>query len=626
MTDIFVSYARADKARVAPLVTAIEALGWSVWWDPEITPGQEFDSQISAALDAAKAVIVVWTPASVDSRWVRGEAREAADRGVLVPVRFETARLPIDARAMHTTDMDDWNGDPASQAFRDLARAVTKLIAPNSGDRGADTAPAPRGVSICVLPFANMSGDAEQEYFADGISEDIITDLSKVAALAVISRNSSFTFKGKHVDLPQVARRLNVSHVLEGSVRKAGNRVRITAQLIDAATNDHVWAERYDRDLDDIFALQDEISQQIVKALKLKLFPAEKRAIEQRSTTNFEAFDLYLRAQSLARTFTPAEIFRAIEIYRQALALDPDFALAWAGLANALRRARINASGDDDERMSAEMADALAHALELAPNAWPTHLSKAGLLRTRRDYLGAEQAIASAVALAPASEPQVLTSHGMFLAQLGRTREAIGLVQSALRTEPLSLETSSSLQIVFDNAGERASAQAEYDRSKDLAGDRGLVEHYALMRLWGHEGPDRVAEQFDRFLACETLNMPVHQELRQVMDRPDLALGLLRRDYDEPAYQDPMRQSILSHWAAYYGDNDLALGAMRRSLFELNAPALLWIWHPVFSGLRADPRFKAILRDLGLIDHYRATGHWGDCVRPVGEDDFEVFR
>src|SRR6185295_5443210 len=142
-------------------------------------------------------------------------------------------------------------------------------------------------------------GDAEQEYFSDGISEDIITDLSKVSALSVIARNSAFAFKGKHVDVLEVARQLKVSHVLEGSVRKAGGRVRITAQLIDGARNDHVWAERYDRDLNDIFAIQDEISHAIVDALKVKLLPEEKKAIEQHGTENVDAYNLYLLARQI---------------------------------------------------------------------------------------------------------------------------------------------------------------------------------------------------------------------------------------------------------------------------------------------------------------------------------------
>ena len=161
-----------------------------------------------------------------------------------------------------------------------------------------------------------MSGDPEQEYFSDGITEDIITDLSKVSALSVVSRNSAFVFKGKHVDVPKVARELKVSHVLEGSVRKAGGRVRITAQLVDGSINDHVWAERYDRDLNDIFALQDEISEAIVKALKLKLLPEEKKAIEQRGTENVEAYNLYLMARQLYVTGHEGDVRRAEAIIR----------------------------------------------------------------------------------------------------------------------------------------------------------------------------------------------------------------------------------------------------------------------------------------------------------------------
>ena len=148
-----------------------------------------------------------------------------------------------------------------------------------------------------MLPFANMSGDAEQEYFSDGISEDITTDLSKVSALEVVARNTAFTFKGRSVDICEIARTSSVSHVLEGSVRKAGGRVRISAQLIDGTTGRHLWADRFDRELTDIFALQDEISNAIVQALKVKLLPEEKEAIENRGTTNPEAYDLYLIAR-----------------------------------------------------------------------------------------------------------------------------------------------------------------------------------------------------------------------------------------------------------------------------------------------------------------------------------------
>src|SRR5437764_7157024 len=192
--------------------------------------------------------------------------------------------------------------------------------------------------SICVLPFANMSGDPEQEYFSDGISEDIITDLSKISALHVVSRNTAFTFKGKAVDLHQVANQLKVGHVLEGSVRKAAGRVRITAQLIDAANDGHVWAERYDRDLNDIFAIQDEISHAIVDALKVKLLPEEVKAIEHRGTDNIDAYNLYLLARQSYTTGFEGDSRRneaIIRLCRRAVEIDPNYAESWALIAMA---------------------------------------------------------------------------------------------------------------------------------------------------------------------------------------------------------------------------------------------------------------------------------------------------
>ena len=310
-------------------------------------------------MNAAKCVLVVWTPTSVASRWVRGEAREAADRGILVPVRFDDARLPMDVRALHTTDLDDWGGDPGSPPFQEVSRATRRLIVRQGASQTGKSAPGSCGrfrrqtsrVSICVLPFANMSGDAEQEYFSDGISEDIITDLSKVSSLAVVSRNTAFSFKGKNVDISQVAKQLKVSYVLEGSVRKAGGRVRINAQLIEGSKDNHIWAERYDRELSDIFALQDEISEAIVKALKLKLLPEEKKAIEQRGTTNLEAYNLYLMARQFSVTGNYGNVRRCeaiIRLCRSATEIDPNYATAWAllAVAQAAKKFYFNGSGD----------------------------------------------------------------------------------------------------------------------------------------------------------------------------------------------------------------------------------------------------------------------------------------
>jgi adenylate cyclase len=389
MADIFVSYARADRARVAPLVAAIEARGWSVWWDPDISPGQEFDLQIVAELKVASAVLVVWTPRSVQSRWVRGEARDGAERGILVPVRFDAAELPIDVRTLHTTDLDNWNGDSGSPLFEEVLRALGRLVVRESGSEpraaamtatppSRDPAAAPGRVSICVLPFANMSGDPEQEYFSDGITEDIITDLAKVSALSVIARNSAFVYKGQNVDATQVARELKVRHVLEGSVRKAGGRVRITAQLIDGSSNDHLWAERYDRILEDIFSLQDEISEAIVKALKLKLLPEERRAIERRGTDNVEAYNLYLMARQYCVNGSdwasrPAEA--TVRLCTRAVEIDPHYARAWSLLANGQTTLRFGLGRPGDDGLAAA-----ERALALDPDLAEAHAARAKIL------------------------------------------------------------------------------------------------------------------------------------------------------------------------------------------------------------------------------------------------------
>jgi adenylate cyclase len=203
--------------------------------------------------------------------------------------------------------------------------AVTPEIAPNQ----------PRGdaPSIAVLPFVNMSGDAEQEYFSDGITEDLITDLSKISGLFVPSRNSLFTYKGKPVKVEEVARDLGVGHVLEGSVRKAGSRVRITAQLIDNATGGHLWAERYDRDLTDVFAVQDEITRKIVESLRVSLLPAEQEALRKSPTQNVEAYNLYLLGLQFFRRHSRANYHVARRMFEKAIELDRNYARAYAAVA-----------------------------------------------------------------------------------------------------------------------------------------------------------------------------------------------------------------------------------------------------------------------------------------------------
>jgi adenylate cyclase len=460
MADVFVSYARADKARVAPLIAAIEARGWSVWWDPEISPGREFDDEIDAELQAAKAVLVVWTPTSVASRWVRGEARDAAERNILVPVRFGQARLPIDVRAIHTTDLDEWNENPASAPAQACLQALGAMIARSSqtlakaaGDKAAAAAkPVPR-FSICVLPFTNMSGEAEQEYFSDGITEDIITDLSKVSALRVISRNSAFRYKGKNVDIPKVAAELNVTHVLEGSVRKAGGRVRISAQLIDGESNGHLWAERYDREDSDIFTIQDEISGAIAKALRVHLLPEEKKAIRKRGTTNPDAHNLYLMARQtyvISQEMDGKSAQAIVRICKRATQIDPEYAEAWALMAAGYRQWNDASSGNTAEGM-----DAIDRALALNPDLAEAHAVKAQLLQIdgKLDAALAETAIA--LELGPESY-EVNRSAGRLHYQLQKFAEAARFYEQAVAMMEADINSAAMLVSCYTALGDAA--------------------------------------------------------------------------------------------------------------------------------------------------------------------------
>ncbi len=258
MPGVFISYCRPSAHVAEQVSAALSAQGYEVWRDDQLPAHRAYGDVIEEKLRTARAVVVLWSSDACQSQWVRAEADYARQAGTLIQASLDGTIPPLPFNQIQCADLNGWEGDPHSSGWCKIQQSVAAL-APIEVDSKQGELRAHRR-SVCVLPFENMSGDAEQEYFSDGISEDIITDLSKVSALSVIARHTAFTYKGQSVDVRDVANKLRVSHVLEGSVRKAGGRVRITAQLIDGATGDHVWAERFDRDLTDIFAIQDEIS------------------------------------------------------------------------------------------------------------------------------------------------------------------------------------------------------------------------------------------------------------------------------------------------------------------------------------------------------------------------------
>jgi adenylate cyclase len=340
--------------------------------------------------------------------------------------------------------------DRLELAFEDLGEQEVKNIArpvrvyrvvlspggePGQPSGGAPTPSLPDKPSIVVLAFQNMSGDPEQEYFADGIAEDVITDLSKVSGLFVIARNSAFAYRGKAVNLQEVSRELGVRYVLEGSVRKAGNRVRITAQLIDGASGGHVWAERYDRELTDIFEVQDQVTREIVGALKVHLTADEQRRLEKQGTDSVEAYDWFLRGRELIWPHTREGLVQARPFLERASALDPNFALPLAYLAFAHVQEYINRWSADPERSLQTAASLAARAVELDGAEPHAHFCRSIVHIWQKQIDRAIADARRAVALDP-NFADAYAALGVALHYAGRAAESLEQFERTTRLNP----------------------------------------------------------------------------------------------------------------------------------------------------------------------------------------------
>ena len=371
-----------------------------------------------------------------------------------------------------------------------------KVAGKQSGVVGAAEKPVREAPSIAVLPFDNMSGDVEHEYFCDGMTEDIITDLSKVAGLLVVARNSSFAYKGTKFDIRSVARELGVRFILEGSVRRVANRVRINAQLIDASSGLHLWAERYDRDLTDIFELQDDVTRRIVGVLKVTLSPAEDARLADGGTKNLEAHDCYLRARDLLEGKTKNhEMFdQTRKLLNRAIELDPSYALAFAGLGLAYMFDFINRwSGDPDG--SLEQAKLSANqAIAKDPNEPLGHLVAARVAMCEKDLDRAKSEAGVALSL----NPNFALAHytlGSIEIYSGQPLAAIPLIERAMRLDPaLTHQYLHFLGSAYLVAGKYETAAVVFKQRVLLVPDTDLTRAFLAAAL-GHLGQIDEARQ-----------------------------------------------------------------------------------------------------------------------------------
>jgi TolB-like protein/class 3 adenylate cyclase len=461
--------------------------------------------------------------------------------------------------------------------------------------------------SIAVLPFVNMSRDEENEYFADGLSEELLNVLAKIRGLRVASRTSAFHFKGKGVDLQTIAQKLNVATVLEGSVRKAGNRVRITTQLIEVATDSHLWSETYDRELDDIFAVQDDIALSVVKELRAALLgeridaaasarvESEVEIATKDRAENPEAYRLYLQGRFELERQTRAGIERSIELLRQALALDPAFARGWAGLSRSYNF--LAGYGWIPVGEGFEMArHAAQRSLELAPDLVEGHLALGYVLTSYdRNWAAGDAKFRRALTLAP-DNPDVLRALANHAAEMGRHDEAVELGRRAVALDPLSVLARRQYGRACAAAGRFDEAVGALRAAIDLNPQAGLT-HATLSCTRLLQG------RFDEALGeAEREVLPTYRFLAIAMaqhalgraNASDAALrSLVDKDADTAAYQ-------IAQIHAYRGETDRAFDWLERAYAQRDSGLVNTATDPLLRSLHGDARWQPLVRKVGL--------------------------
>jgi serine/threonine protein kinase/Flp pilus assembly protein TadD len=424
--------------------------------------------------------------------------------------------------------------------------------------------------SIAVLPFADMSPQKDQDYFCEGIAEEIINALTKIQALQVASRSSAFAYKGKNQDIRQVGEQLSVAAVLEGSVRKAGARIRITAQLINVADGYHLWSERYDRDLEDVFAVQDEIAENIVKALRLVLTEEEKRAIEKPRTENVQAYEYYLRGRQFFHQFREKSNQFARRMFARAIEIDPGFALAYAGTADCSSFLYI---WWDPSEANLEQADTASRkALELAPQMAEAHASRGLALTLSKRYDEAYAEFETAIQL----DPKLFEAHyfyGRASFERGRHAQAAQAFERAAAVRPEDYQTPSLLALAYDALGRKEESEAARRRAVRI------IEQYLEL----NPGDPRA-------LYLGAIDLCYLGDRQRSRDWTDRALSV-----------DPDDAAVLYNVACAYtqlGLEDKALDCLEKAALN-GAGHRAWIENdPDLNAIRDHPRFKAILEKL----------------------------
>jgi TolB-like protein len=629
MSDVFISYGHATTARQArSAAEALRAAGYSVWFDEDLPAHRAFRQEILAQLNAAKAALVIWSAEAASSDWVLSEADRAREAGKLVQLRIDGAPLPMPFDQIQCADLSGWSGEGEHPAWTKVAASVEDLVRPAKGSRVAPV-PIPATAAtgeplLAVLAFDNLSDDRQMAYFSDGVSEEIQQTVARGADLKVIGRTSSFQLRGPDKAVRKVVADLKATHILDGSVRRYGSRVRISAQLIECDGETTLWSDRYDRDLTDFFALQDEIAASVAAALKIAL-PRSPPP----SPIEPGAFDLFLRAQAYDGIGSEGQLVR-VKMLEEVVARAPAFARGWALLA-LLRALTLRTSHDEAAvGQTREQATEAAHrALQLDPR-MGLAFQALSEIEPWAAYRAREALQERALAAAP-NDAEVLAGAGLFCGGVGRASDGLALARRALELDPLSPWATRVLALQLGVAGlvddqgrlldaamtrwpEGMAANAIISAAR--RGDRAKVE--SLIDAWsarsiGWDRPRQDAIWFAR---------------NRLEPDPESISGYLERQRAELARTGtvPLLAPTLLFWL---GLNDDAFGLTDKASFAhmfdtpTAAPADRIYFGAIFSRKEAffrDRRFPRLCAKLGLCDYWVETGKWPDCADEVSYD------
>jgi TolB-like protein/DNA-binding winged helix-turn-helix (wHTH) protein/Tfp pilus assembly protein PilF len=477
--------------------------------------------------------------------------------------------------------------------------------------------------SIAVLPFVDLSPNKDQGYFADGVAEEVLNRLSRIRDLFVIGRQSSFSFKGKNEDLRVIGKKLGVSYLLEGSVRKEGKRVRITAQLVKAKDGHNLWSRSYERDLEGIFAIQNDIAKSVANALQITLGVGELGRIPG-MTRNIAAYDALLKSLSMFHRLGRDNLSRCIEQLEKATALDPNFARAWGVLAVAyLWAANVFIAERADEYL-AKSKSAAERAIAIAPGSKTALIMDVILQERSRNWSAMETDVNKLLRLLP-FDVQANLNYGGFLTNVGRPHAAIEYLQRITRSEPLDKNYALTLGNAYEFSGNFKASRKEYKRGKSLEGDHTFL-NFNISALAMETGDRDMLDTIlknrinDDFFPPD--NRSLTSTMHSLLDAPEKARAELYRLYNDPKYNHIITRIAMAHWASYFNEPQLAL-KIYTELSESKKLPIVVIWRPLHKEMRELPGFKDLVTKLGLVDYWRTTGNWGEFCHPVGDDDFE---